>query len=172
MHGCMWFKQNQIWRKKTLEDLTQKKTKKFRLKGIKRDQRGRQKSEEQCSDSFYFLFKKMIFDQSRGIEPGIENVLKTGSTNRKELKNESSLAKSFSLKNWIFWSIKNRFDWSKPEKSENFENLEIFYRNTFKPVFMIWNACQWFQMFPKTLSLQSNQFWSRFKIFYPNPKKY
>ena len=44
----------------------------------------------------------MIFDQSRGIEPGIENVLKTGSTNRKESKNESSLAKSFSLKNWIF----------------------------------------------------------------------
>ena len=30
----------------------------------------------------------MIFDQSRGIEPGIENVLKTGSTNWKESKRE------------------------------------------------------------------------------------
>ena len=113
----------------------------------------------------------MIFNQSRGIEPGIKNVLKTGSTNRKESKNESSLAKSFSLKNWIFWSIKNRFDWSKPEKSENFENLEIFCKNTVKLVFMIWNACQWFQMFPKTLFLQSKSIFIKIQNFLPKPQK-
>ena len=41
----------------------------------------------------------MIFDRSGGIGPGIENVLKNGSTNQKESKEESSQAKSFSLKN-------------------------------------------------------------------------
>ena len=82
----------------------------------------------------------MIFDLSKGNEPGIENILKTGSTERKELKEESSQPESFSLKIGFFFFFlrsKNRFDQSNLEKSKNFENLGIFCRNIFKTVFMI-----------------------------------
>ena len=96
-----------------------------------------------CLIPFCFPKKKEKFNQSRGIEPGIKKVLKIDLTDREESKK----TKTFSL----------TFDWSRLEKPKNFENLEIFCRNTFKPVFMIWNACQWFHMFSKTLSLQSNQ---------------
>ena len=54
------------------------------------------------------FFLKTIFDQSGGIEPRIENVLKIGSTNQKESKEESTQAESFSLKNWIFRSAKKQ----------------------------------------------------------------
>ena len=45
----------------------------------------------------------MIFDLSKGNEPGIENILKTCSTERKELKEESSQPESFSLKIGFFF---------------------------------------------------------------------
>ena len=45
----------------------------------------------------------MIFDLSKGNELGIENILKTGSTERKELKEESSQPESFSLKIGFFF---------------------------------------------------------------------
>ena len=45
----------------------------------------------------------MIFDLSKGYKPGIENILKTGSTEREESKEELSHPESFSLKNWVFF---------------------------------------------------------------------
>ena len=50
----------------------------------------------------------MIFDLSKGNEPGIENILKTGSTERKELKEESSQPESFSLKIGFFFFLFGR----------------------------------------------------------------
>ena len=81
----------------------------------------------------------MIFDLSKGNKPGIENILKTGSTEREESKEELSQPESFSLKTGFFFFLrsKNRFDQSNLEKSKNFENLGIFCRNIFKTVFMI-----------------------------------
>ena len=97
MHECVWFKQKgsvkesyQVCRKKTHEALTLKKIKKKNwLRGIERDRRERQKNEEQCSDSSYFLLKKQFwsfgtnwarnqkcfknkFDWSKGIKLGLE----------------------------------------------------------------------------------------------------
>ena len=82
------------------------------------------------------FFLKNIFDQSGAIEPRIKNVLEIGSTDWKELKKARVLA----LKTRFFDQSKNRFDRSNPEKSENFENLEIFCKSTFKPVFI------WYEM--------------------------
>ena len=73
----------------------------------------------------------MILNWRRGIEPGIKNILKISLTDRKE----SSQLESFSLKNWIFNRLKNRFNRSNHGKSENFENLEIFWKNIFKTSF-------------------------------------
>ena len=50
----------------------------------------------------------MIFDLSKGNEPGIENILKTCSTERKELKEESSQPESFSLKIGFFFFLFGR----------------------------------------------------------------
>ena len=51
----------------------------------------------------------MIFDLSEGIKPRIEKALKTSSTDREELKQESSQVESFGLKTVFFFF----FDWSK-----------------------------------------------------------
>ena len=45
----------------------------------------------------------MIFDLSKGNKPGIENILKTGSTEREESKEELSQPESFSLKLVFFF---------------------------------------------------------------------
>ena len=52
----------------------------------------------------------MIFDLSEGIKPRIEKALKTISTDREELKQESSQVESFGLKTVFFLFF---FDWSK-----------------------------------------------------------
>ena len=45
----------------------------------------------------------MIFDLSEGIKPRIEKALKTSSTDREELKQESSQVESFGLKTVFFF---------------------------------------------------------------------
>ena len=45
----------------------------------------------------------MIFDLSEGIKPRIEKALKTISTDREELKQESSQVESFGLKTVFFF---------------------------------------------------------------------
>ena len=52
----------------------------------------------------------MIFDLSEGIKPRIEKALKTISTDREELKQESSQVESFGLKTVFFLFF---FDWLK-----------------------------------------------------------
>ena len=53
----------------------------------------------------------MIFDLSEGIKPRIEKALKTSSTDREELKQESSQVESFGLKTTLFFDpSKNRVD--------------------------------------------------------------
>ena len=44
----------------------------------------------------------MIFDLSEGIKPRFEKALKTSSTDREELKQESSQVESFGLKTFFF----------------------------------------------------------------------
>ena len=45
----------------------------------------------------------MIFDLSEGIKPRFEKALKTSSTDREELKQESSQVESFGLKTVFFF---------------------------------------------------------------------
>ena len=78
-----------------------------------------------------YFWIKMIFNQSEGIEPGIEKALKTCSTNREEIKKESNQGVSFGLKTAFFRS----FDQSRLKKSENFENLEFSKETLFKTRF-------------------------------------
>ena len=47
----------------------------------------------------------MIFDLSEGIKPRIEKALKTSSTDREELKQESSQVESFGLKTFFFFFV-------------------------------------------------------------------
>ena len=65
------------------------------------------------------FFLKTIFDQSGGIEPRIENVLKIGSTNQKESKEESSQAKSFSLKTALFRLVGKQVRLIERNRSKN-----------------------------------------------------
>ena len=77
-------------RKKTLEALTQKKKKKKGREGIERDRRGRQIFLKNSVMIPFYFWIKMIFNRLEGIKPGIKKALKTGSTNREELKKESN----------------------------------------------------------------------------------
>ena len=78
-----------MFRRKIFEALTQKKTKKKKkwLRGIERgieeDDQKKMKNKVQIP---LISFQKMIFDRLEGNKLGIENILKTGSTDRKELK--------------------------------------------------------------------------------------
>ena len=96
-----------MFRGKTFETLTQKKTKKkIWLRGIERGIEEGDKRMKKKVQIPLISFSKMIFNRSGEIKPGIENNLKTGLIDRKESKEESSQPKSFSLQNWIFWSVR------------------------------------------------------------------
>ena len=166
-----------MYRRKTLEALTQKKTKKFLIeKNWERDQRRRQKNEEQGSGSSHF-FLKMIFDQSRGIEPGIEKLFKIGLTDRKELRGKSRQPKSFRLKNWVFSIGRKTGLIYRNLKNQKILKTWKFYVETFVKQFLWYemhvNDSKCFQkLFPFKIFYQVSKRIS-FRQFLPhNPKKY
>ena len=159
----------QMFRRKTFEALTQKKIKKKWLRGINR---GRQKDDEQGSDSSYFVLKNDFQLDGRNQAKNQKN-LKIGLTDRKESKEESSQPKSFSLKIWIFDRLKNRFNQLNHGKLENFENLDIFCKNFFKTNFYDMKC-----MFMTSSDLQNQNFLRKiqnlsnfFNLFFPHSPK-
>ena len=98
---------------------------------------------------FLFVLKKTSFDWSGGIETGIKNHLKTYPTNWEE----SRKPEIFNLKTFFFlFSISQKASLiDRILKNQKFwKTWKIFCRNICKPIFMIWDACSWFQMFYKS----------------------
>jgi len=94
----------------------------------------KRKTKKKWRTKFKFLlfsFLKTIFNRSGGIELGIENVLKTGSTDQKESKEELIQAESFSLKNWIFRSVEKQVRSIESWKIRRFWNPGNFLQKHF-----------------------------------------